>query len=172
MADPASGLLKRMGRKIHCGVIGTIVCVAGSLWTGGCGGSGSDYERLGRLPGEVFGGGAGKLTFNISLNQPGQLSATFEPNSTNDPGIHVQQSLSARRHYFEVDMAADTYGFIEVTIADAQPGASINWTVQLDGKDVSVDSVVRENAPATDGGVFVQLEFSSVAEMMSYMPVD
>jgi hypothetical protein len=119
------------------------------------------------------------MVFDIDMNQPGVLSATFTSNdydAERDDGdlqvVSVYQKLAAGHHTFEVDVADDTYGYVELDLPEASIGAQLAWNVALDGRTIAAESMTLEESLDDGYAFFVNLEFDSIDGARSYAPVD
>lgn len=141
------------------------------VWMSMGGGGGGEYEELDRVPSAVFGGGAGEMTVDVKVSEPARLDASFGKWDESDEWLEkwAQESLDAGQHLRVVDVGPDTYFYFEVAIDEPSPGASIEWTVYLDGAEIWRESERLDQSLEEGYAFFVQFEADSVEDLRSWL---
>ena len=161
-------MLQRMVGKAVMGAIGL------ALWMGYytfIDTSDYEYTEVATLPSVVFEGGGGTLDIDLSINQPGQLTTSFEQwNEAGDDeqSLGSHQPLEPGEHHFSVDVAEATYGYFEVGLPNATVGGKIRWEVRLDGETLTTEEIELEETLADNYAFFVQFEFDDLAQLRRY----
>jgi len=163
-------MLESIGSDMKKLILAALGLVLALVWMANARDDRGDYEDVGRLPAVVFGGGAGTLSVEVSTNQPGELRATFaqwDDDEENETGTRVSEPLSVGMHTHTVDVGADTYLYVEIEIPKPTVGATLSWTVSLDGEKL-FDDERRLDEPLQDGYAFsLQLEADDIEELRS-----
>ena len=142
-------LLEWGAKKLIFGVLSVVGALVWMSFTG----SDGDYEELDRIPAVAFGGGAGELTVDVKVSEPAHMHASFSQYDESDDSEEaqfVQEDLAASHHLRSVDVGPDTYVYFEIGIDDPAVGASIEWTIYLDGDEVAFRMVYIREAHALD----------------------
>lgn len=156
-----------LGKKL---IFGVLSVAAGLAWISFGGGATGDYEELDRMPARVFGGGAGTLSLEIETSQPAELSASFHQYDESDGSqsdTYVSEEMAIGRHTRKVAVAPDTYIYVEVEIPDASVGATLSWTVLLDGFEIFREDD-RLDEPLDGDAFFLQFEAEDIREIRSW----
>jgi len=164
-----------MGNLLQWGakklIFGAFSVVAALVWMSFSGGAG-DLEELDRVPAVAFGGGAGELTVDVKVSEPASFFASFSQYDESDDteeAKYVEEQLGAGQHLRTVDIGPNTYVYFEIGIEDPPVGASIEWTVYLDGEEV-LRETERLDQPLEDGyAFFVQLEADGVEQLRDWV---
>ena len=161
-------LLAWGAKKIALSALGLIGAL---VWWSMGGGGDYQYEQLERMPAAVFDGGAGTLSIEVKTSQPAELHASFsqwDEADEDESALAVDEALSAGLHTRSVDVAPDTYVYFEVGVPEAEVGATLEWTVFLDGQEI-LSERERLDEPLRDGwAFFVQLEADRIEEIRSW----
>ena len=159
------GKLLELGAKKVAGAVGGVVLAL--VWMS-FGGGGGEYQELDRVPTRAFGGGAGEVTVDIRVSEPAYLHASFsrwDASDDTDESTYASEELDPGQHLRSVDIGAGTYLYFEVGMENPPVGATIEWTVYLDGEEIHRESD-RLEEPLEDGyGFFIQLEADSIDDL-------
>ena len=163
-------MLESIGSDMKKLILAALGLVLALVWMANARDDRGDYEDVGRLPAVVFGGGGGTLSVEVNTSQPAVLRATFarwDDAEENETGTKVSEPLPAGTLSRGVDIAADTYIFLEIEVEKPQVGATLSWTVSLDGEKL-FDDERRLDEPLEGGRAFsLQLEADDIDELRS-----
>ena len=130
---------------------------------------GDSSKELDKTPSIVFGGGAGKLVLDISMNKAGYLASSFSHGDDEDDEgeqIHAHENLEAGDHLLSIDLPADlTYGYFELEIPNAKVGDKLAWTVRFEDRLVRDEEETLDQPLGENQAFFMQLEFSDLDEL-------
>jgi hypothetical protein len=163
------GLLQKGAKKLLVGVLGV---VAALVWMSRPGQGGEEYTELDRMPAVAFGGGAGTLSLRFEVNRPAMLRATFsqyDEDEDEEAGTYVTEELDPGSYARSVDVGPDTYVYFELGIPDATVGATIDWTVFLDGEEIVRESERLDEPLKANYAFFVQFEADYVEQIREWM---
>ena len=155
-----------------------VITIAGTAavlawWTIG-GGGGGDVVAFtpDELP-AVAGGGGHAIEVQLSTSQPATFSVSF---GCADGGDGLEESGGAQQiepgdHTFTFDVAGGCeYAILEAGVQEPAVGASLSWSVRVDGEDWAEEQQVLD-APLRDGyGFFLQTgwEDATLDEVLAY----
>ena len=163
------GKLLAMGaKKLVLGVGGIVVAL---VWMSVTGGSDGVYEELDRVPEVAFGGGAGTLSIEVEVSQEAQLKTSFsqwDEETEDETAVYASETVFPGTFVRSVDVAPDTYVYFEVGVPEATVGATLAWTVYLDGEEIWRESERLEEALEDGYAFFVQLEADSIEQLRSW----
>lgn len=161
--------LQKGAKKLIVGALGLIAAL---VWMSRPGQGGEEYAELDRMPAVAFGGGAGTLSLSFEINQPAVLKATFSQYDENDDeetSTYVAEELGPGSYARSVDVGADTYVYVELGVPDAIVGATIDWTVFLDGQPILQENERLDEALEDNYAFFVQFEADDVDQIREWM---
>lgn len=129
---------------------------------------GGSSKELDKTPSIVFGGGAGKLVLDITMNNAGYLATSFAhgDDDDDDESLHARENLEAGDHLLSIDLPADlTYGYFELEIPNAKVGDKLAWTVRFENRTVMDEEETLNQPLGENQAFFLQLEFSDLDEL-------
>ena len=144
--------------------LGVLSITAALIWFSWSDGGRGNYENKHALPEQVLGGGGGELRLQYEVNQPASLTASFSrwDADDNEREVRVDQEILPGSHVQSVDVAEDTYVYIELKISDPEVGAEIDWNVFYNDQRVYEEQVELEQPLESGYAFFVQFEVDRV----------
>ena len=138
----------------------------------GCSGYSSDEQTVDKVPEVVFDGGAGTIGVTFDVNQPSRLVASFsqyDEMGDRERSVSAVEKIAPGSHTKTIDVSPGTYVYLELGVPDASVGATANWVVTLDGREVYRESD-RLGEPLRDGyAFFLQFEADDVDQIRSWV---
>lgn len=96
-------------------------------------------------------------------------ASEYDEAAEEEPSTYVEEEFGPGSYARSVDVGPDTYVYFEPGIPDATVGASIDWTVLLDGEEVVRESDRLDDPLRPNHAFFVQFEADNVEQIREWM---
>jgi len=147
-----------MLKKIGVSALGLIAVLA--YWTLTDHHSSSNNSPA-KMPTKFLNGGAGTLTIDANSTVSATLRYTLHgpyADGKAKDAIEGYEQLEAGPHSWTTEIAPNTGVSIEWEARDPKPGAKLNWTVKLNGKELTTQEETLQEALKANEAFFVQFE--------------
>jgi hypothetical protein len=118
-----------------------------------------------RMPTKFLNGGGGTLTIDADSSSPATLRYTLHgplvDGSAKDK-VEGYEELGAGPHSWTTEIAPNTGVYLEWEARNPQPGARLNWTVKLNGKEIDTQQDTLQGALKANEAFFIQYEREDV----------
>ncbi len=98
-----------------------------------------NQEAFNKIPSVLWDGGEKSMSIHIEISGAGKLSANFvehKPNGQPAREISAHEPLFAGTRDFTIAVPKRTGVYLQLDLPEAGPGASLNWRIGFDGKEI------------------------------------
>jgi hypothetical protein len=120
-----------------------------------------------KMPIKFMSGGGGTLTIEADSTAPAVMRYTFHgplDEGTAKDKVEGYENLEAGHYSWVTEIAPDTGVYLELNAKDPKPGAKLNWTVKLNGKELTTESETLEGELKPGYAFFLQFEHDDVTK--------
>lgn len=105
------------------------------------------------------------MTLEVRSNGPALLRANFSTYGRNADGVGAEVPLSPGARLFRVHVPSDAYIYLELAAPAAEPGATLSWTLDVDGKRIWQDEDLLDEPLEPGYAFFLQIEAEDLADL-------
>ena len=113
-----------------------------------------------KMPAKFLNGGNGSLTIEADSTTPAIMRYTFhgplQDGKAKDE-VTGYEDLEPGHYNWSTDIPAKTGVCLELEAKNPQPGAKLNWTVKLNGRELDTQSETMEQPLKANEAFFIQL---------------
>jgi len=120
-----------------------------------------------KMPAKFLNGGAGTLSIEANSTTPATFRYTLHGpyvDGKAKDNIEGYEQLEAGLHSWTTEIAPNTGISIEWEARDPKPGAKLNWTVKLNGKELDTQEDTLQGELKANEAFFIQFERDDVTK--------
>jgi hypothetical protein len=120
-----------------------------------------------KMPIKFMSGGGGTLTIEADSSAPATMRYTLHGPLTDGSAkdkVEGYENVPAGHSSWATEIAPNTGVYLELEARDPKPGAKLNWTVKLNGKEIDSQNETLDGALKANEAFFIQYERTDITK--------